>query len=205
MSNYYKYFLSPEKYSNVLDGSHECDICHEVKRCFDGSVYYGKEDYNAFCFECVEEGRLEEIDTTSVDPDVNELIMQLMKKHSNLSEGELKNISEELTRKLLYTTPSLTTWQDFLWPAHCGDYCQFIKIAGKEDFNKLSLDGNGKALFEKSLYGDLKELTDVDAVWEAICDNSIESTSDPNSNWDTSAYIFKCVVCGDIVTTWDCN
>ena len=204
MSNEFKYFQEPYKFSSILDNEHECDICHQVKTCFDASLYYGPKDYVAFCFDCVTQGRLKEVGATAVDPDTLELKTQLRKIHKEFLEEELEKKSQSITDSLINSTPQLTTWQEFHWPAHCGDYCTFIKIAGKEYFNQLAEDGNGKKLFKRTLYGYLKKITDVDSVWEGLCDASIKDLGDENCNWETSAYIFRCRVCGEVITIWDC-
>ncbi|MCP8309228.1 MAG: CbrC family protein [archaeon] len=243
-----KYFLEPEKFAYILDGEHECDICHQRRKCFDGKGYYIRsrilEDvfkeltrrfpdpkkmkrkerieyrvrlaeaearrereepkaFKAFCFECVAEGRLLEVRASAVEGDFGALKRQMQSKNPNASANEIEKQAREITKQLEGSTPKFPTWQDWHWPAHCGDYCQFIRLAGQDDFNKLAEDGNGKELFRNSLYGDLKETENVDLIWSRLKPDSVSGIIDPNDNWSPMAYIFKCLKCGAIVTIYD--
>jgi len=103
---------------------------------------------------------------------------------------------------LEHRTPHLVTWQSFLWPAHCGDYCCFVKEVGKPDLNELAPDGDGQAFFGSHLYGRLADSTDASAVWEGIRPDS------PNDNsvaYDIGVYLFQCLHCGAHVILWDCS
>ena len=200
----FKYFLQPEKYAYVLEKKEECDICHKIAKCFDGSTYYGEEEYNAFCFECVSNGRLEEVNAFGVDPDARALRNQLIEKYPLLSKDEIENKLQEKTKELSFTTPKFPTWQDFFWPAHCGDYCEFIKLAGQADYNELAPNRNGKEFFKNTLYYNLQD-TDIDAVWNDLKKNSVKGIVNDNDNWSPMAYIFKCLNCGEYITIWDCD
>jgi len=204
MSNF-KYFEFPEKYAYILEEKSNCDICGEEKQCFDAENYTGLEDYYAFCFDCVATGKLEEIEVTSVEGDWHELLRQLKAANANLGEDEIEEIAQEKSLELESSTPVFATWQDWFWPAHCGDYCKLIQLAGQEDYNNLAPDGNGKELFQKSLYYDLREHTDVDAVWDGLKHGKITGIADDEDNWGTMAYIFKCLNCGEYITIWDCD
>ena len=196
----FKYFLNPEKYAVIL-GKSECDICHKVKECFDGSVYYGEEEFGAFCFECVSKGRLLEVGAFSCDPDVRSLKEQLKQINKDLPDKDIERIKNELTDQLIHSTPKFPTWQDWAWPCHCGDYCQFISLAGKEDFNELAEDKNGKNLFGGSLNDRTKENTDIENVWKDLKNGHINI----NEEYSPMAYIFRCIICNKIITEWDCD
>jgi uncharacterized protein CbrC (UPF0167 family) len=69
LAKQFKYFLDPEKFAYILEGEHECEICHKKATCFDGSTYYGEDEYSAICFDCVSQRRLQEINIFAVDSD----------------------------------------------------------------------------------------------------------------------------------------
>jgi uncharacterized protein CbrC (UPF0167 family) len=198
----FKYFLDPERFAYTLEDEVECDICHQVKKCFDGSKCYPKYTYAAFCFDCLAAGRLDEVGAYGVEADFGALKTQLQKSNPGLSPDKVAERAREITKRFEVTTPQFPTWQDWRWPAHCGDYCQLIRLAGQEDFNELAEDGNGKELFRRSLYKDLPEDA-IEAVWSSLKSGSIKGIADPRDNWSPMAYVFRCLKCGKIVTTWD--
>jgi len=158
-----------------------------------------REKPKAFCFECVAKGRLFEVGASVVEGDVQALRKQIQRQNPSLSTTENENKVQERTKQLEGSTPAFAPWQDWLWAAHCGDYCQLITLAGQDEFNKLAVDGDGKKLFRNSLHGDLKEHTDVDSVWSRLKPDS----RGPRDKWSPLAYIFKCLSCGAILTIWD--
>ncbi|MCP4541784.1 MAG: CbrC family protein [Chloroflexi bacterium] len=202
MSVKFKYFLNPEQFAHILKDDIKCDICHQVKKCFDGSAFY--EEFTAFCFDCVADGRLVEVGVLAADPDFGYLKKQLQNLNPNLQTDEIERRARKITRQLETTTPKFPTWQDWFWPAHCGDYCQFIKLAGQKDFDDLAKDGNGKDLFFSSLRDDLP-IDTVEAVWSGLKHGSIKGITEQEDNWSPMAYIFKCLECGEIITIWDCD
>jgi uncharacterized protein CbrC (UPF0167 family) len=198
----FKYFRDPERFAVILSKGTECDICHRVRRCFDASVFYGRERYTAFCFECVAAGRLAEVGAFGVNGDYGALKRQLQALNPGLPPDEVEQQARAITVRFEATTPKLLTWQDWAWPAHCGDYCQFVRMAGQADFNALAENGDGKRLFSTSLCRDLSESA-VDDIWTALKPGSIGGISDPADNWSPMAYIFRCLKCGAIVTGFD--
>jgi uncharacterized protein CbrC (UPF0167 family) len=67
--------------------------------------------------------------------------------HPQYAAAEIERIIEEADAELRYRTPPIITWQGLLWPAHCGDYCCFVKEAGKPDLVPLAPDGKLHRLF----------------------------------------------------------
>ncbi|MGE5404663.1 MAG: CbrC family protein [Candidatus Saccharibacteria bacterium] len=198
----FKYFENPEKYAVMLDGEHECDICNETKKCLDASLFYGDNEYSAFCMDCVSTGCIRELGAFGVDPDAAELRKQLKSHSPSLNDQKIEDEVKKLNDLLMYTTPHVPTWQDFFWPAHCADYCQYIGVAGQAEFCELAESGDGKDLFESSLYGDLKDITDIDEVWDGLKKKKI---TDPHESWSPMAYLFRCTKCGALITIWDCD
>jgi len=92
----------------------------------------------------------------------------LEKLHPELDETQINNLVEERSAILKYRTPHLVTWQDFTWPVHCGDYCRFIKEAGKTDLNSLAKDEDGQVFFAQHLPEKQKTITQIASVWKEI-------------------------------------
>lgn len=197
----FRYFRNPHQFSTYSDTPKTCDICGQVRAGY-GGPFYGKADVEFVCEECLATGRLAERDVITNEGDLVALREQLRGKHPKLDEAQIEARAQQRTTELENCTPHLITWEDFFWPAHCGDYCCFFKEVGKPDLNNLAPDGDGRTFFGTHLYGDLSDLTDVSVVWERI---RPDSPKDNVISYTVGVYLFQCLHCGAYVILWDCE
>jgi uncharacterized protein CbrC (UPF0167 family) len=118
--------------------------------------------------------------------------------HPDQEPEQIDNWVRERTAELEQRTPTLVTWQDFFWPAHCGDYCCFLKEVGKPDLSRIAPDGDGQAFFVAHLLD--ADNTDVNSVWLGVREDSPDDNSVP---YDIGVYLFCCLHCGQSVIMWD--
>jgi uncharacterized protein CbrC (UPF0167 family) len=144
---------------------------------------------------------LAEHDLETNEGDQAGLARQLRQLQPSLDEAALRTLVAERTAELEQRTPHLTTWQDFRWPAHCGDYCQFVKEVGILDLERLAPDGDGLAFFASHTQ-DMQDLEHAREVWPGIRPDSPES-SEPA--YDVGVYLFECLTCGEPIILWDCS
>lgn len=198
----YKYFKYPKRYAVFTEANATCEICGTVTQCLDASAFYAEQELEAICENCVSTGRLEEINAFTNDGDVEQLFDQLLELYPNTEKEQLLQEAKAKTNELEMQTPPIVSWQDWKFPALDGDYCQFIGFASQQDFNALATDGNGKQLFDESLLDELREYTDIDAIWERIPKQKVKTVAQSN-NYTLLAYLFKSVVSEKYVTIWD--
>jgi uncharacterized protein CbrC (UPF0167 family) len=148
----FKYFRYPEKYSFVLSEKTKCSICTQLSTCFDGSHYYGAKKYPAFCFKCVSEGRLKELEVSGNEADFRELLNQLQELFPNMNQEEVLTKAKEIDAQFKSCTPVLVTWQAGFWPVHCGDCTEIVCLAGQAEMIKFSSNGNGLQFFKDTYY-----------------------------------------------------
>ena len=190
----FKHFENADKFLTLLDNEVVCDCCHQTKKCFEATLN------DSVCSECLTTGQLSKLDTTTCSGDVDELKSQLRDLNPSYSEERLEKIVKSKTNVLEKTTPQLVTWQDWDWPCADGDYCKFIGYGSQEFFNRLSKDGNGRALFESSFYYRIKDVSD-DTLWDNLLpENEIHSDA-----YNVVFYVFKSLNSDKIITTWDCS
>ncbi|GLX85334.1 hypothetical protein tloyanaT_15860 [Thalassotalea loyana] len=161
MSNMkFKYFRDPENFSFKIDDPAECSVCGNVGLWYDAGGFYGLNEIECICDECLLEGKLKELEI-----ETNEAI-----------DG-----SEEDKEEVIYKTPALPVWQSRLWPTVSGQYCIFERMASKADFQS-------KQEFMDSVMPLDREGSDLDWLWEAMPDKKIKNHREGNFN--VSVYLF---------------
>lgn len=191
----FKYFLYPHNFSTYANEPQRCDLCGN-KRAGYKAPFYGLKPIEFVCEECLVDGKLAEFDSCTNSIYGDELRRQLKEIHSELSETDIDEIVEDRDTELLYKTPRVTTWQDFSWPVHCGDYCCYIKEAGKPDLIPIAPEGKVHLLFN-----------DVDDegfryFWEGICP---DSPKDNSVAYSVGVYLFQCLNCKKYIVLNDCD
>ncbi len=148
----FKYFAKPDLFTELQEKETKCNCCGKTKFCFDATVFYGADEIESICPECLESGQLYKLDISTCSGDIAELERQLKTLNPSLSENEIKDLADKKTTELEKTTPHLVTWQDWAWPCADGDYCKFIGYGSKTLYGKFSGNTDNKIFFTKSLY-----------------------------------------------------
>lgn len=164
--------------------------------------FRGQTDVDFVCEECLVSGQLAEVNAETNQGRIAALRSQLGEMHPELTNEEIEELVRERTAELMHRTPHLVTWQDFSWPAHCGEYCRFIKEVGKPDLNELAADGNGQAFFGRHLCEKKKRFTKIEHVWKGI---RHDSPKDNTVAYSVGVYLFQCLHCQEYVILWDCD
>jgi uncharacterized protein CbrC (UPF0167 family) len=181
----FRYFLDPLYFAHLRRDRVPCHFCQAttVSR-LDGGHFYGRESIDAICFTCLRDGRSIELNISTNDIEFGQI------------EAAITNDKERerMINELIHCTPPLPTWQDTCWPFVDGDFCTFIKIASKQDFES-------QHAFIDSLYDEYVEINDPDELWSFLPDRKIGNLSD--GQYNVSVYLFRR---GDrLVTTWDAS
>ena len=158
----FKYFRDPDNFAFRVDQNSNCSICGSEGLWFDASVFYGVNEIECICDDCLAEGKLEVLEI-----ETNEAF-----------EG-----AEEERKVIIYKTPALPTWQDRLWPYINGQFCIFERMASKADFEN-------KEEYINSFSSKDKENSDLDWLWEILPEKRINNHQD--GNYDVSVYLFTC-------------
>lgn len=158
--NKFKYFRDPDNLAFRVDTALPCSICGAEGIWFDGGGFYGANEIDRICDDCLAAGKLKELEIETNDA----------------SEGALEEIET-----IIYKTPPLPTWQDTAWPYVDGSYCVFERMASKEDFVN-------KDEFQNSFSEEDKEHSDLDWLWEVLPEKRINNHQEGNFN--VSVYLF---------------
>lgn len=196
----FRYFERPHEFSTYRTVPAQCDVCRQTKPGYD-APFFGLRDVEFVCEDCLVSGRLQDLDISTNEGDSSALRLQLRERLPHLSEAQCEQIVREHTTELEHRTPHLNTWQDFFWPAHCGDYCQFIKEVGQPELIRLSPDGNGPAFFAAHA-SDISDLAHALEVWDGI---RPDIPVDGTTAYSIGVYLFRCLTCGEPVLLWDCD
>ena len=181
----YKYFLQPHNFSTYTGEPHLCDLCGTEQAGYKGP-FYGLKQIEFVCEDCLVDGRLAEFNAFTNEGNIGELRKQIKEIHPEFSETDLEEIVKDRDFELLHRTPHVVSWQDFFWPVHCGDYCCFLKEAGKLDLIPIAPDGKYHLLFN-----------DIDDegfryFWEGIRQ---DSPKDNSTAYSIGVYLFQCLHC----------
>jgi uncharacterized protein len=201
VSTILRYFERPHEFSTYREEPRQCDLCGRERAGYDGGAFRGGRDVEHVCEECLATSRLEAWDLTSNEGDIRALREQLRALNPNLADEECERIARERTVELEYRTPGIVTWQDWFWPAHCGDYCSYVKEIGRPEIAQLTPDGDGLSFFTTHC-PDVSDSQHARDVWESI---RPDVPINARNAYSVGAYLFRCLVCGEAVIRWDCD
>jgi uncharacterized protein CbrC (UPF0167 family) len=189
----FRYFRDPHgsRSSSWQAEPSRCAICERERPGYTGP-FYGLEQVDFVCEACLAGGRLGERGLTTNEADVEALRTQLRSR--GIADGELV---DERRAEVEERTPGVETWQDFLWPAHCGDFCRFEQEVGQAELTALAGDGDGASFFRAHLYDE--EPAGLD--WEFVP----PAAPGAGEAYSVGIYLFRCVECDRPVLLWDAD
>jgi uncharacterized protein CbrC (UPF0167 family) len=207
----FKYFLRPHHFSTYSTTPETCYFCGRLAAGYKGP-FYGAQEIKFVCEPCLVQGRLAEVGAFTNGGNITAVMQQLARQHPELSDLERETIAQTRNDELSHATPSPETWQDFDWPAHCGDYCCYLKEAGKPDLIAISPNGNVRTLIVYQ--PDLMEVVEGEALlwreyipeehfddwWEWV---RPDSPKDSTIAYSMGVYLFQCLHCQKYIILWD--
>lgn len=157
----FKYFRDPDNFAFKVEQPTKCSVCGNLGLWFDAGGFYGINEIECICENCMAGGKLKELEI-----ETNEAF-----------EG-----AEEDKEEIIFRTPALPVWQSREWPFIDGKCCVFERMASKADFSN-------KEVFKESVLPSDREGSDLDWLWEAMPDKKIKNHKE--GNFDVSVYLFS--------------
>jgi uncharacterized protein CbrC (UPF0167 family) len=118
-----------------------------------------------------------------------------------LGETERHQIFVQRDDELSSMTPGIVTWNEFFWPAHCGDYCRYIKEVGKPELIALASDGDGLSfLISRDYEHVIVDAAHARQIWERV---RPDAPSDNTTSYPVGVYLFRCLTCDEPLLIWD--
>jgi len=191
----FRYFRQPHEFSTYSQESQVCDICSKNQGGYKGP-FFGKNPVKFICEECLISGKLAEIGSFTNEGDLQTLTQQIHNKQPELTAPEVERLAKIRDDELRNRTPHVITWQGFSWPVHCGDYCCFIKEAGKPEIVEIVPENIRQLIFH---FRNAKEFK----IWW----KGVRSDSPKNCllSYSIGVYLFQCLNCQEYVFLWDCD
>jgi uncharacterized protein CbrC (UPF0167 family) len=193
----YRYFQDPARFS-TFSPQGECSVCEQEAQGFEGP-FLGEEDLEFICEECLHAGELVEYGATANEADMESLREQISEKNPQLSTEAVAKLVEEKLAELTERTPPPATWQPLLWPAHCGDFCRYIKEVGQGDLEELA-PGNDGLTFLMMHFVQADPNQDAEKIYRALRREKTESNTISHS---PAAYLFQCQECKEYLVLSD--
>jgi uncharacterized protein CbrC (UPF0167 family) len=193
-----KYVDDFDRCSPEHEGDEPCVVCET----HDNIAWRGfstEEENNVACISCVAAGLPDWIQQGR-GGQAGELEGQLRGLHPDWSEEEIAADMKAKQHELARRTPPILSWQEWFWPACCGDYCRFLQHCGQRDLDSIARrrgKGTGLELLREGLID--PHLQPPEAVWSFLPADSLS----PSSNHGTQAYAFECLTCKRILVEWD--
>ena len=193
----FRYFQDPRHSSSYCDTGEVCPFCGLARPGYGGGFYGAAEhdDLEFICEVCLLEGRLTEKGLSMNEE--SDLRPEVRERYPVLSDAEVDVLTRQRVTEQTQRTPRVMAWQPLCWPAHCGDFCCFIKEAGQLDMHRLAPDGDGRAFFESHLTE-----TGRDDIWETV---RPDAPSDNSVGYSVGVYLFQCLECCEYLIEWDCD
>jgi uncharacterized protein len=196
----FRYFERPYQFSTYRTGPMPCDLCGEARPGFAGP-FYGEGRATRVCEPCLRSGRLADAGLTTNEGDFAVLLEQLQQAQPRLSLEEAQMLAKQRTVKLEQRTPHWLSWQDHFWPAHCGDYCRYVKEIGRPELERLAPDGDVVSFLRAHLdYVESEEM--ARDILESI---RPDAPQDGSVAYSIGVYLFRCLTCDEPILLWDAD
>jgi len=173
----FKYHPDPLATGSVLKSDKECRCCSKkTGYIYAGPVYAEEELAQAFCPWCISNGTAaEKFDATFTDEAV-------------IGDGEVA-VSTETEDEVSRRTPGFSGWQQERWLGCCDDAAAFLGPVGKKELQKLGT---------KAVTAVQEECGLEDEEWKSYF-------AALNRDDGPTAYVFRCLHCGDFKAYSDCH
>jgi hypothetical protein len=193
----FKYVEDYERCAVELDNDTPCAVCGDADE-LRWRRFSSVKEVGAVCVQCVARGFPDWVHQGR-DGDADELRQQLRELHPDWSADQVDTDAKAKNAELARRTPPILSWQDWAWPACCGDYCRFLQHAGQPDITELAKHrrlSDGVELLRQSL---VEAKPSAEEVWSFLPPKRVTAAS----NWGTQAYVFKCLTCKRLRVVWD--
>lgn len=167
-------------------------MCSEEKPGFEGP-FYGEDEIEFICEDCLQRGEIVEIGATTNDGDMESLREQIAELQPNLKDEQIAKEVERKFATLAEQTPPMATHAPLLWPAHCGDFCVYLKEAGRADLQKLAPGGDSLA-FVQMHFLQSDQHQDPEKIHAKM---RPEATENNHISHSPAVYLFKCRTCDE--------
>ena len=161
----FKYHRNPLHTGAIVKSDRVCPACEKKRGYAFFSIVWTESDqeYEGLCPWCIHDGTAAKI-------------FHGFAPYPVVSEDIEQNRIDELMSR----TPEMDTYQDIIWPTHCGDFCEFLDyIRSWDDVKRRGI--------EKDIIKDLKENSDFSV-------SEVKKNLDPESCM--IGYLFRCLHCG---------
>lgn len=175
-----------------------CAICGMVTAPRWGSGFSSQRDHGPICGSCVANGLPDWLQLRR-DGDPDALRRQLRDLHADWSDDQIEADVRAKDHELRRRTPPVLSWQDWSWPACCGDYCRFLHHAGQVELAEFANDRRIASGIELLRQGLTDHIQPAESVWSFLPSKRVSA----ESNWGTQAYVFECLTCRRLVIEWD--
>ena len=161
---YFKYNPNAEKLGILALREATCPVCQQFRSIiYDGPVA-SENDVADICPWCIADGSAaEKFDCEFAG-----------------SAGTEDVDDEEALRELLTRTPGFNTFQEVIWPAHCGAPCAYMNPVGNKEVKRM----------REELIDDIEHLADEFGIDEE------ELIDDITTDGAMQGHLFNCLHCG---------
>lgn len=175
----FRYHPDPVGTGSIVASDQVCSCCVEKRGyIYIGPVYSEQDVEDELCPWCIADGSAaEEYEATFVDPD------------GIGNYGEWDEVDEEVIEEISQRTPGFSGWQQERWWTHCGGAAAFLGLAGRAE-----LAGKWAQAIPAVREDSRQSGKDWDAYLAAL-----------DRDKGPTAYVFKCLECGELGGYSDCH
>jgi uncharacterized protein len=176
---HFRYHPDPIASGSIIPSSNRCLVCDETR----GFIYVGPsfcvDDLDeSICPWCIHSGAAH-----------SRFDVEFVDRSAVGNYGVWEPVATEIVEEICLRTPSFNGWQQERWYTHCGDGAEFIGCFGWEELHRLGEDAV-KCVAEECGYDN--------PLLEQYM-RSLDRTYGP------TAYLFRCLKCGELGGYSDCR
>ncbi|RLZ08521.1 CbrC family protein [Acinetobacter sp. 2JN-4] len=175
----FKYHPDPIATESIIESDEACLCCGQVKGyIYSGPVYAEEELAEAICPWCIADGSAhKKFDAAFTD------------EAGIGAYGKWGSVPDLVVEEVAYRTPGFSGWQQERWWTHCGDAAAFVGRAGRKELF---------AMGEEAVLAIQNSIGLVGEDWNRFL-QALDKDGSP------TAYLFKCLKCGELGGYQDCN